>query len=93
MRRLFKIWDSPGGKEVRIDNVSDMTETVGVPSRVLIAQLYALMLFQQLGLLVISRAGFGRRISWDLTDDKIPEGHQMSFSHTLRAVSKNMIIR
>ncbi|CEL57341.1 hypothetical protein RSOLAG1IB_02080 [Rhizoctonia solani AG-1 IB] len=73
MRRLFKIWDSPGGKEVRIDNVSDMTET--------------------LGLLVISRAGFGRRISWDLTDDKIPEGHQMSFSHTLRAVSKNMIIR
>ncbi|CAE6422648.1 unnamed protein product [Rhizoctonia solani] len=73
MQRLFKIWDSSDNKEVRIDNVPDMTE--------------------MLALLVISMAGFGRRISWDPTDDKVPEGRQMSFSNALRTVSKNLIFR
>ncbi|KAF8707480.1 cytochrome P450, partial [Rhizoctonia solani] len=73
MRRLFRIWDRRGCKEVHIDNVSDMTET--------------------LGLLVISMAGFGRRISWDPVDDKIPQGHQMSFSNAVRTVSRNLIGR
>ncbi|QRW18784.1 cytochrome P450 family protein [Rhizoctonia solani] len=73
MRRLFRIWDRRGCKEVHIDNVSDVTET--------------------LGLLVISMAGFGRRISWDPVDDKIPQGHQMSFSNAVRTVSRNLIGR
>ncbi|CAE6428160.1 unnamed protein product [Rhizoctonia solani] len=49
--------------------------------------------FNELGLLVISMAGFGRRISWDPTDEEIPEGHKLSFSKTLRTVSKNLVVR
>ncbi|CAE6437912.1 unnamed protein product [Rhizoctonia solani] len=47
---------------------------------------------KKLALLVISMAGFGRRIGWDPKDDKAPEGHQMSFSKTLWAVSKNLVL-
>ncbi|KAJ1311451.1 hypothetical protein OPQ81_009940 [Rhizoctonia solani] len=48
---------------------------------------------EMLALIVISRAGFGRHISWDPVDDIVPEGRQMSFSQTLRAVSKNLVLR
>ncbi|KAF8760869.1 cytochrome P450 [Rhizoctonia solani] len=73
MRSLFKIWDNQGHKEVRVENATDVTET--------------------LALLVISMAGFGRRINWDPKEDKVPEGRQMSFSNALRTVSKNLIFR
>ncbi|EUC54929.1 cytochrome P450 family protein [Rhizoctonia solani AG-3 Rhs1AP] len=46
-----------------------------------------------LALLVISTAGFGRRISWDPTEDKAPEGRVMSFSTALRTVSTNLVTR
>ncbi|CAE7126410.1 unnamed protein product, partial [Rhizoctonia solani] len=47
----------------------------------------------KLALLVISTAGFGRRISWDPAEDKVPEGRVMSFSTALRTVSTNLVTR
>ncbi|KAF8750836.1 cytochrome P450 [Rhizoctonia solani] len=48
---------------------------------------------EMLALLVISAAGFGRRVNWDPADDKTPEGRKMSFSTALRTVSGNLITR
>ncbi|CAE6474193.1 unnamed protein product [Rhizoctonia solani] len=50
-------------------------------------------LTEMLALLVISAAAFGRRVSWDPSEDKTPEGRAMSFSTALRTVSNNLITR
>ncbi|CAE6480258.1 unnamed protein product [Rhizoctonia solani] len=48
---------------------------------------------EMLALLVISMAAFGRRVSWDPAEDKVPEGREMSFSTALRTVSTNLVTR
>ncbi|KAI3602256.1 cytochrome p450 [Moniliophthora roreri] len=49
-------------------------------------------MLNQLGLRVISAAGFGKRLGWK-KDHLVPPGHQLSFEETFQIVSKDIFIK